>query len=314
MPHNLWQWFNFAGEFSMTIKELHNELSEAYSVNNLNTISLTLINLFRERNFTVLQRISDLISDYTDIRIGDDGKGFSRFMMLYHPDRAMYHLKEINRLASEENFDGLMEYAHILKLGRINEIATSVNNYVDIDYTPVYDWDLSDLDVEGFRIFDVNERATNKPASGTESKSGCTFFEAFRIREFGGTDMEYPWIYLGNIEDFELSSYGINDLEGIQFCTHARTMDLSNNMISDLLLIVVLKELEELNLSDNEVGFIDDLGNLKMLRTVNLSNNFIEDISPLFGLDNLEYADLSGNRIDPDQLDRLLDNGVVVDY
>jgi Leucine-rich repeat (LRR) protein len=298
----------------MTIKELHNELSEAYSVNNLNTISLTLINLFRERQFAALQRISDLISDYTDIRIGDDGKGFSRFMMLYHPDRAVYHLKEINRLAAEENFDGLMEYAHILKLERINEIATSVNNYDDIDYTPVYDWDLSDLDIEGFRIFNVNDRSNNKPGTSTESKTACTFFEAFGLREFGDTEMEFPWVYLGNIEDFELSSYGINDLDGIQFCTHARTMDLSNNMISDLLLIVALKELEELNLSDNEVGFIDDIGNLKMLRTVILSNNFIEDISPLFNLENLEYADLSGNRIDPDQLAMLLDNGVVVDY
>jgi Leucine-rich repeat (LRR) protein len=298
----------------MTIKELHNELTEAYSVNNLNTISLTLINLFRERQFAALQRISDLISDYTDIRIGDDGKGFSRFMMLYHPDRAVYHIQEINRLASEENFDGLMAYAHILKLERINEIATSVNNYEDIDYTPVYDWDLSDIDIEGYRIFDVNDRSKNKSATETESKSGCSFLEAFRMQEFGNTDMEFPWIYLGNIEDFELSSYGINDLEGIQFCTHAKTMDLSNNMISDLLPIVVLRELEELNLSDNEVGFIDDIGNLKMLRAVILSNNFIEDISPLFGLDNLEYADLSGNRIDPDQLDRLIDNGVIVDY
>jgi hypothetical protein len=298
----------------MTLKELHNELSEAYSVNNLNTISLTLINLFRERQFAALQRISDLIRDYTDIRIGDDGKGFSRFMMLYHPDRAVYHLKEINRLAAEENFDGLMEYAHILKLERINEIATSINNYDDIDYTPVYDWDLSDLDIDGFRIFNVNDRSSNKTGTGTESKTSCTFFEAFRLSEFGDTEMEFPWVYLGNIEDFELSSYGINDLEGIQFCTHAKTMDLSNNMISDLLLIVALKELEELNLSDNEVGFIDDIGNLKMLKTVILSNNYIEDISPLLGLGNLEYADLSGNRIDPDQLAMLLDNGVVVDY
>lgn len=299
----------------MTIKELHNELLEAYSVNNLNTLSLTLINLFRERQFSALRKISELIREYTDIRISDDGKGFSKFMMLYHPDRAVYHVREINTLAAAGDYDGLLKYAHILKLERLNEIISPAGSHddEDIDYSPVYDWDLSEMDIEGFRIFDVNDRSGNRTTGGTHH-SGCTFLDAFRISAFGGADVEFPWIYLENIEDFELSSYGINDLEGIQFCTQARTMDLSNNMISDLLPLTGLKHLEELNLSDNEVGFIDDIGNLKMLRTVLLSNNYIEDISPLFELDKLEYADLKGNRIDPEQIDRLGDFGVVVDY
>jgi Leucine-rich repeat (LRR) protein len=294
----------------MTIKELHSELIEAYSVNNLNTISLTLINLFKTQQYKALQRISDMISDYVDISIGNDGKGFTRLMMLYHPDRAVYHVSEINRLAAENNFDGLLKYGHILKLGRISEIESAPAAYEDFDYSPVYDWDMSDLEEEGFRIFDVNEPENDDMDSPTEP--GCTFMEAVRIRHYDQNgDLLY---FIQEMEEVEMSSYGINDLEGVQFCKHARSIDLSNNRISDLLPLAVLKELEDLDLSDNEIGFIDDLGNLKGLRSVMLSNNYIQDISPLFELDELEYADLAGNDIDTDQLQTLIELGVTVNF
>lgn len=304
----------------MTLKELHNELINAYSVNNLNTISLTLINLFKNQQYSALQKISDLISDYTDVKINHDGKGFSKFMMLYHPDRAVYHISEINRLASEENYDGLLKYAHILKLEKINELASSINNYDDIDYSPVYEWDTSDLMEEGFRIFDVNEysQRINDPAERIKPsmihETGCTFFEALKTRDMSDPDTDYPLNYLQEMEELEFSSYGINDLDGIQFCIHARTMDLSNNQISDLLPLTGLRELEDLDLSDNEIGFIDDIGNLKKLKSVMLANNYIEDISPLFELNDLEYVDLAGNRIDPLQLDTLHEMGITVNF
>ncbi len=297
----------------MTIKELHRELTEAYSVNNLNTISLTLINFFKDKNYGALQKISEIISDNVDVRISDSGKGFSSLMMLYHPDRAVYHITEINRLAAENNYDGLLKYAHILKLERIGEIASSFNNYEDIDYSPVYDWDMSDLEEEGFRIFDANKPG-EKLTVEKMREEGCSFYDALKIREFGDPEANYPLYYLEEMEDFEMSSYGINDLDGIQLCVRARSMNLSNNKITDLMPLIELKELEELDLSDNEVGFIDDIGNLKQLRSIMLSNNYIEDITPLFGLEKLEYANLTGNNIDPDQIEQLSEMGVTVDF
>jgi len=265
----------------MTIKELHNDLIDAYSVNNLNTISLTLINFFKDKNYSALQKISEIISDSVEIKISDAGKGFSSLMMLYHPDRAVYHIKEINRLAAENNYDGLMKYAHILKLERIGEIASTLNSFADIDYSPVYDWDMSDIEEEGFRIFYANA-PEKKITVESLRETGCSFYDALKIREFGDPGANYPLYYLEEMEDFEMSSYGIRDLDGIQLCTRARTLNLSNNKISDLLPLVELKELEELDLSDNEVGFIDDISNLQQLRSIMLSNNYIEDISPLF--------------------------------
>lgn len=76
----------------MDIITLHQELQKAYSSRNLNSISLTLINLYKNEQFGILQKIADIIGDYFTIEIGEDGKGFSKLMMLYHPDRMGYKI------------------------------------------------------------------------------------------------------------------------------------------------------------------------------------------------------------------------------
>lgn len=295
----------------MTIKELHKELLEAYSVSNLNTISLTLIRLFKNQQFSVLRKISEIISDFITVEIADDGKGFSKLMMLYHPDRAIYHVGEINKLSAQNDFYGLLGYSHILRLERIEEIATSIRDYEDIDYSPVYEWD---LDTEGFTIININQPSEPLRTETNSEPVGYNFYDAVKLREYGDLEIEYPSFYLEEIEEFELSSSDLNDLDGVQFCIHAKVIDVSNNCISDLSPLVGLKDLEELNLSDNQVGIIDELSYLKGLRSLMLTNNYIEDISPLFGLQNLEYVELSGNKIDPEQISILTGSGVTVDY
>ncbi len=295
----------------MTIAELNKELLEAYTVDNLNKISLTLINLFKSKQYSILQKIAEMLSDFVDIEITNDGKGFSRFMMLYHPDRASFHINEINKLTERNNFSDLLNYSHILKLERIEEIASSLNSYEDIDYAPVYDWD---FETEGFSVVYDNQPIEIIKTKTKTKLIGYTFYDAIKLREYGHTEVEYPSFYLEDIEEFELSSSDINDLDGVQFCIHARTIDLSNNRISDLSPLTGLTNLEELNLSDNQIGFIDDLSNLIGLKSVILSNNFIEDISPLFELEKLEYVDITGNNISPEQIDKLNDLGITVTF
>ena len=295
----------------MTITELNQKLTEAYTVSNLNNISLTLINLFRDQKYSVLQKISEIISDYVDIKITDEGKGFSKFMMLYHPDRAGYHIKEINRLTEQNNFDALLEYSHILKLERIEEIAASLNSYEDIDYAPVYDWDIN---TEGFSIVDDSQQDEYVKIKTNTKLIGYSFYDAIKIREYGDTEVEYPSFYLEDIEEFELSSSDIIDLDGVQYCINAKIIDVSDNRITDLMPFIGLRNLEELNLSDNQIGYIDVLSSLKSLKIVRLSNNYIEDISPLFELGKLEYVELSGNKVDIEQINKLTELGITVDY
>ena len=293
----------------MTITDLQKKLEEAYSIGNLNNISLTLINLYKNEQFSILQKIVEIISDFVDIEISTEGKGFSKLIKLYHPDRSNYYLNEIRKLADDNNFDGLLDYSHILKLERIEEISNSLNSFIDIDYSPVYDWD---METDGFTIIRDNENNQSK----THSKKirEYDFYDAIKIRHYGQTDIEFPSYYLEDIDEFELSSSNINDLDGVQFCIHAKTMDLSNNRIVDLSPLNGLVGLEELNLADNLIGDIDALGYLTNLKSVNLSNNRIEDISPLIELEKLEYVDLTGNQILSAQIRSLTDLDITVDY
>lgn len=298
---------------SMDTKELHKRLLEAYSNNNLNRISHTLIDLYKNRQYSILQKIADVISDIVDIRITEDGKGFSKFMMLYHPDRAGFHINNVNRFSDQDNLDGLLGYSHILRLDRLEEISVALDSYEDIDYSPVYTWDMDEIRNEGFHIVTDREQSGEERA-GRMTSLGYNFYDAIKLREFGDIEIEYPVYYLEDFEEFELSCSGINDLDGIQYCINAKFIDISNNEITDLTPLTELSNLEELNLSDNNVGYIDALSNLTNLRSIHLCNNSIEDISPLFELSNLEFADLSGNSIDEDQINRLTEMGIAVTF
>ena len=293
----------------MDIKELRQKLLEAYATSNLNKISLTLLNLYKTQQYQVLQKISEIISDFVTVTIKDDGKGFSKLIMLYHPDRAGYHIGEINRLAVENNFDRLLGYSHILKLERIEEIAVAMRSHEDIDYSPVYDWD---METEGFTIINDSEPVDIIKTKTNTDPVGYTFYDAIKIREYGHTDIEYPSFYLEDIEEFELSASDIDDLDGVQFCINARSIDMSDNRITDLTHLTGLSNLEELNLSDNQIGYIDALCTLGNLKSLMISNNEIEDISPLLELGRLEYVDLSGNNINIEQISELTGKGVTV--
>jgi hypothetical protein len=147
-------------KINMEIQTLKNNLLESYSAANLNLISVVLINLYKNQQFGTLQKIAEIISDFVQVEIDENGKGFSKLMLLYHPDRGEFHRIEIIKLAEFGSFDALLNYSHILKLERIEEMASALESLEDIDYSPVYAWDFDDY---GFTI---------KSDSGQKQKSG----------------------------------------------------------------------------------------------------------------------------------------------
>jgi Leucine-rich repeat (LRR) protein len=278
----------------MEIQILKNNLLESYTTANLNIISVVLLNLYKNQQFSTLQKIADIISDFVLVEIDENGKGFSKLMLLYHPDRGEFHRNEIVKLAEAENFDSLLNYSHILKLERIEEMASALESLEDIDYSPVYAWD---FDEDGFTV---------KSDSGQKQKTGnlnnrnnkpVTFYEAVKIRQYGNRKISFPSWYLEDIDEFEFAESDINDLDGIQYCIHAVNVDLSDNYICDLRLLENLGMIEILNLSDNRISDIDSLEYLTNLRELNLANNRVNDISPLLSLENLEFVDLTGNPV-----------------
>ena len=243
-----------------------------------------------------------MISDFVLVEIDENGKGFSKLMMLYHPDRGNFHRVEIERLASENNFDKVLSYSHILKLERLEEISALLESYEDIDYSPVYVWD---FDTEGFSVnSDIADNPKTEQKFRIKNKY-ISFYEAIKIRQYGHTKISFPAYYLEDIDEIELSDSGIRDLDGLQFCIHAINIDLSDNHINDLRPIENLGLLETLNLSNNSLEIIDSLEYLIKLRELDISHNRIRDIEPLFALERLEFVDLRGNPVHKKEIEKL---------
>jgi len=290
-------------------KTLSIKLLEAYSEANLNKITRNLIRLYKEKEFEKLNIISGMLSEWVEIVIEPDGKGFAKIISLYHPDRGDYYRNLIGAATKQEDAVTLARFEHVFVIQDIEEIAANIESFEDIDYHPEYEWDVKDT---GFSYFQDKKK---KPRNGKrKTKSdGYSFYEAMQIRQYGDIDTTFPTYYLEDMDEIELSESEIDDLDGVEYCIHTISLDLSFNRIYDLSPLASLGSLQELNLSNNQIEYIDDISNLQQLKSIDLSNNSIGDILPLLEIETLEYADLSGNKISPDQIKVLRDIGVTVD-
>ncbi|HEY3371942.1 MAG TPA: leucine-rich repeat domain-containing protein [Prolixibacteraceae bacterium] len=291
-------------------EELAIRLLDAWSEANLNKIARNLIRLYQEKQFEKLNIISGMVSPWLEIVIETDGKGFSKMISLYHPDRGDYYRSQISAAAILKDDRLLARFEHIFVIQDIEEIAANIESYEDIDYDPQYVWDVQD---KGFSYFQSNKkRPRSRPCKA--SSVGYTFYEAVKIRHYGDKDIEFPTCYLEAMDEIELSESAINDLEGVEYCIHTLVLDLSFNHIADISLLYHLNRLQELNLANNQIADIDALTHMHHLLSIDLSNNSIDDVSPLFEMEKLEYAHLTGNRIPPGQITELREMGVTVDY
>jgi len=291
------------------IKDLIKMLLEAYSEANLNKIARNLIRLYKDKQFEKLNIISGMISEWVEITIEPDGKGFSKIISLYHPDRGDYYRNQISVAAEKQDTQLLSRYEHIFVIQDIEEIAANIESYEDIDYHPEYEWEANDA---GFSYFQ-DKKKKPRTKSRKASSSGYSFYDAVKIRQYGDTDIEFPTYYLEDMDEIELSESEIDDLDGVEYCIHTVILDLSLNLITDLTPLSNLESLQELNLSGNQIGLIDALSNLQQLKSVDLSNNEIDDISPLFEIETLEFVDLTGNKIPLVQIKELREIGVTVE-
>ena len=290
--------------------DLKERLLEAWSEVNLNKISRNLIRLYKEKEYEKLNIISGMLSEWVEIVIEPDGKGFAKIISLYHPDRGDYYRGLISSAARQEDILTLVRFGHIFVIENIEEIAATIESFEDIDYHPEYKWDVKDT---GFSYFQDKKKKPRKGKQKVKSE-GYSFYEAMQIRQYGDMDTTFPTYYLEDLDEIELSESEIDDLYGVEYCIHTVSMDLSFNLIYDLSPLVNLASLQELNLSNNQIEYIDDISNLQQLKSIDLSNNSITDILPLLEIEVLEYADLSGNKIPQEQIKCLRDIGVTVDY
>ena len=296
----------------MKIKELYNELTDAFSSENLNLITRKLIMLYKNKNYVKIREIANKVSKYVPIDEEKDAKCFSKLIMLYHPDRGEQFRKTIQQLYEKNDIDNLNKYSHILLITNIDNITVTIIDE-NVDFKPEYVWD-TDVN-EGFRYTDSEEE--NEFTDSSESSFETvdfekSFYNLIKIREYGNVDIEFPSYYLEDFEEFEMAYSGLESLDGVEHCIQIKILDVSNNVLSELDNLWNLENLEELYLANNQIGSIDSLSNLIKLRVVDLSGNQIDDISPLLELEQLEYVNLIGNPVPDSQIDLLENKGVIV--
>jgi len=295
----------------MNLKELYNKLKEAYTDENLNNITGKLIELYKNRNFGKIRELANTISEIITIDEEKDAKCFSKLVVLYHPDKGESFRRAIKKHYGENDSDCLTKYSHILLLRNIENIEVKTSDE-DIDYRPEYNWDNNQSEGYHFYDTDLDESVDEEEVNIEEFEK--SFYNAIKLREYGNLNVELPFYYLEDIEDFDLAYYGIETLDGVEHCKDAVTMDLSNNEIVDISELWSLDKLEELYLANNQIGHIDALNNLLKLRVIDLSGNQIDDISPLMEIDKLEYVNLIENNISIDEINKLKERGVIVIY
>ncbi|MCF8358453.1 MAG: leucine-rich repeat domain-containing protein [Prolixibacteraceae bacterium] len=292
----------------MKINELYRDLTEAYSLENLNRISGKLILLYKSRNYSKIRALANKVSQYVAINEEKDARCFSKLIVLYHPDKGEYIKKQMKQLYGQNDHEGLQRYAHILLLSDIDAVSVDVIDE-SIGYSPEYAWDIDGMEGFGFAASDEEGGDDDCTDVYDFEKS---FFNAIKIREYGRIDVEFPTYYLEDFEEYEMAGSGLESLDGVEYCTHVKILDVSDNSISDIGNLWNLRNLEELYLSGNQIGYIDVLSNLTNLRIVDLSGNRVDDISPLFELENLEYVNLLGNPVPQVQIQLLGKKRVLV--
>lgn len=289
------------------MEKLYNDLLNAYSEQNLNRITGKLIDLYKNKNFSTIRSLANKISEYVIIDEEKDAKCFSKLIMLYHPDRGAFFKKDITTLYFQKNAEGLEKYAHILLIDDIDTVKV-VEFDEDIDYHPEYVWD--DFQNDDDNYYDSDDLEYDIYFGNEEIEK--SFYNAVKLREFGRLNTEFPVWYLEDFDSYEMACSGIDSLDGIEYCRHLITLDVSDNQISDISNLWNLHCIEELFLANNQITYIDTLGNLLKLRILDLSGNHIDDISPLFDLEQLEYLNLVGNKIPKHQIEKLQAKNIVV--
>lgn len=95
----------------------------------------------------------------------------------------------------------------------------------------------------------------------------------------------------------DLRNYGIENLEGLQYCTYVDNIDLYSNKIKDISQLGNLKKLKSLTLANNLISDISPLSNLTNLENLNIFINEITDISCVANMPKLKTFIMEGNQI-----------------
>lgn len=292
-------------------QSLTDSLTPAY----LQRVSRRLIDMYRSKQERQLREVHDYLfpspPDTQDSRETrpDLKKEFLALIKLFHPDTYSLHHKQIlqsNSPGSEAQIEFYRRFVDVESKIQLNRHRSRQIVRDAFSEEEVYAFE-ENSNPEDYAEEDIL----------SEAASPQDIYSIIRSLFMGNNlTAELSPIDLEQIDgELVLSNHDIEDLDGIQHCTHLRALDLSGNQIDNIYELRFLEDLEELDLSGNHIHSIDELAELHSLKVLYLDENNIEDISPLLQLPSLEFASVIGNPLSSMQpISELQENGVVVVY
>src|SRR6056297_953364 len=293
----------------MNIEELYGALKKAYSAENLNALSSNIITLYRNRDITTLRKIHAMMFNGNQAAEERNSRIFTRIITHYHPDRQGQSSNELEGLRVKNDLEGMRKYEHILDVQHMNLNGSSLDSGSadDFDFGDIWDYAAG-----GYSYINDEPQETNEYDPYMDMIIDHGFFSAVKRKIYGHLHVDFPVHLLADLEFVEMAEYEIENLDGIEYCTYARILDLSSNNLTEVTRLAQLLRLEEVFLQNNHISYIDGLNELPYLRLLDLSHNDIDDISPLFEVDSLEFLNIIGNRVPNWQLEKLQLMGVVI--
>jgi hypothetical protein len=291
--------------------DLYAQLMEAYSDASLNRITAGLVTLYRSKRHDKLRELARKVSALVPVDDTKVSRCFSQLVMLYHPDKGTSRRREIESLHAAGDARGLHAYSHIFFMGDLECLPPPPALHDQAGFDAEYVWE------SGAELYvarqEVDDRDfDDEQFAAVEEEYDYSFFQAVKLRVYGTLTVDLPFYYLEDFEEIEMAECNIRSLDGVEYCIHAKVIDISGNAITDITELGTLIRVTELYASGNRIGYIDALSSLVNLRMVDLSLNEIDDVSPLFGLEHLEYVNLLGNPVPPGQIAQLKDSGCTV--
>ena len=115
-------------------------------------------------------------------------------------------------------------------------------------------------------------------------------------------------VFSSSDTEVDASRIGLQDISPIEELKELRVLNLEGNSIEEIYVFSnVTAPIYSLDLSDNLISDVSPLNLMTSLETVDISNNLVSDIKCLGGLTNLRYLYIGGNPIPEEDIMYLRD-------
>jgi len=305
----------------MDAQTLYRELQSLLTARRLQELTLGILEAKKEGNHRKLQFLHQTLFGDAEPALPGDNRPFFRLIHFFHPDRLALLSREVREAAEKEDLDRLRFYQKalstpVLETGGAASRRSAVRpREGEWNYGETYGYgmprDEAFHDGEEASFFDEEtdwasdfddtfrgEEGETWDDGLRENDEEMDFIRAVKAEYAGVMEMSFTPSDLAALSDeLELTGYGIEDLEGLDYCRGLIHLDLSDNRISRLYDLRNLYHLKELYLAGNRISDLSGLEGLSALEILDLADNDIDDITPLLSLTRLKFVNLMGNPV-----------------